>query len=444
MSTYAGPLYRVQRLADGVELEVPLLAPGGFVDAAAQDNFCRDTTCVITTLFDQTPNHNDLAVEGAGGNGGPDVGAVATALPVIAGGHRAYGVYFTGGVGYRDNRTKGVARGSAPEGMYMVGSGRAVNRRCCFDFGNAEVSSLDTGNGHMDAVNLSTRVRFTPAYGTGPWAKADLENGLFAGGNGSWPGNTGRPDTDFITAMLANDGMTRYTLKDGSAQAGALMTRYDGPLPELGGYRPMHKEGAIVLGTGGDNSNESVGGFFEGVMTAGYPPSQADDLVQANVVSVGYRTTDVGPVSQTPGSVISVANGDALTASGCHEIVPTRPAVAPPTEGPCQRWELDSARDRSTRLVLSGLDEDLTASNCMSADVRLIVGPQTGTACQRWVIAATGGGSFEVVQQDSGMVLTAGHCGYGGAAGLRLAQATNTACQRWRFRPDTSTVASQR
>jgi non-reducing end alpha-L-arabinofuranosidase len=30
-------------------------------------------------------------------------------------------------------------------------------------------------------------------------------------------------------------------------------------LPDTGGYTSMHQEGGIVLGTGGDNSNWSVG-----------------------------------------------------------------------------------------------------------------------------------------------------------------------------------------
>jgi non-reducing end alpha-L-arabinofuranosidase len=50
----------------------------------------------------------------------------------------------------------------------------------------------------------------------------------------------------------------------------------------------MHAEGAIVLGTGGDNSNGSVGSFFEGVMTAGYPSDATDNAVQANIVAAGY------------------------------------------------------------------------------------------------------------------------------------------------------------
>ena len=50
----------------------------------------------------------------------------------------------------------------------------------------------------------------------------------------------------------------------------------------------MRKEGAIVLGTGGDNSNGGQGNFFEGLMTAHYSSDAADDAVQANIVAAGY------------------------------------------------------------------------------------------------------------------------------------------------------------
>jgi hypothetical protein len=51
-------------------------------------------------------------------------------------------------------------------------------------------------------------------------------------------------------------------------------------------YKPMRKEGAIGLGTGGDNSNGAQGNWFEGVMTATYSSDAADEAVQANIVSV--------------------------------------------------------------------------------------------------------------------------------------------------------------
>ena len=58
-------------------------------------------------------------------------------------------------MGYRDNRTSGVAIRGKPEGMYMVSSGTHFNSGCCFDYGNAETSATDTGAGHMDALNVS-------------------------------------------------------------------------------------------------------------------------------------------------------------------------------------------------------------------------------------------------------------------------------------------------
>ena len=38
----------------------------------------------------------------------------------------------------------------------MVASGTHVGTGCCFDYGNARDSAADTGNGHMDAVELGT------------------------------------------------------------------------------------------------------------------------------------------------------------------------------------------------------------------------------------------------------------------------------------------------
>jgi hypothetical protein len=47
----------------------------------------------------------------------------------------------------------------------------------------------------------------------------------------------------------------------------------------------MHKEGAIILGIGGDNSKSGVGTFYEGVMTAGYPHDATENSVQANIAA---------------------------------------------------------------------------------------------------------------------------------------------------------------
>src|ERR1700689_4809978 len=261
--TYRGPLYQLTRASDGKTADIGVLETGGYAAAAAQNSFCAVTVCTITRIYDQSPDHNDLGVGPIGGNGGPDAAAIANALPVIVDGHHVYGVNVQAGVGYRNDVTRGVPVGSQPQDAYMVTSGLHVDDLCCFDFGNAETSGTDNGNGHMDAINFGTECWFAPCGGTGPWVQADMENGLFSGGNGSDPSNKGNSST-FVTAMLKNNGTPTYAIKDANAQSGGLTTEYSGPLPDIGGYTPMHQEGAVILGTGGDNSNESDGSFFEG------------------------------------------------------------------------------------------------------------------------------------------------------------------------------------
>jgi hypothetical protein len=286
---YGGPLYQVTRASDGARQDVGPLATGGYANARTQDDFCDGTTCAITKIYDQTSRHNDLVPGPAGTAGmGADRGADASELAVTAGGHKVYGVWVSPGVGYRyTGVASGVATNGQPEGVYMVASGTHVGANCCFDYGNAERTPADTGNGHMDAVSIATTCYFAPCTGSGPWVEADLENGMFQGGNGSNTANLGNNST-YVTAMLKNNGQTAYALKGGNAQSGALSTWWSGALPNRGGYAPMRQEGGIILGTGGDNSNWNMGTFFEGVMTAGYPTDAADDAVQANIVSVGY------------------------------------------------------------------------------------------------------------------------------------------------------------
>ena len=306
-SGYNGRLYQVKRALDNTTQDIGTLTAGGYANAAAQDSFCANTTCTITTIYDQTSKHNDLAIEGGGGAApNPDSGAVANALPITLNGTnglKVYGVKVTPGVGYRNNATSGVAKGGSPEGMYMVTSGTYVNSGCCFDYGNAEENSQDNGNGRMDAINFGTACVFAPCSGSGPWVEADMENGQFMG-NGSNLGD--QPiGSDFVTAMLKNNGQTTFALKGGNSQSGGLTTEYSGSLPTFkSGYTPMNLEGGIVLGTGGDNSNSSLGAFFEGAMTSGYPTDATEDAVQANIVSAGYSGNSGGDTIGPNGTTV--------------------------------------------------------------------------------------------------------------------------------------------
>jgi hypothetical protein len=306
-ANYNGNLYGVQRASDATTLTIGLLSTGGYANAPAQDAFCADTFCTITTIYDQTANHNDLTVEAAGGNGPADHASAADALPVIAGGLPVYGLSISAQMGYRNDTTKLVPTGASPQGLYMVTSGTHYNNACCFDYGNAEVSIDDTGNGHMTSVYFGTACSFL-CHGSGPWVEADLENGLFMSSSGGSQntGDTGDP-SPFVTAILKNNGLSQFALRQGNAQSGDLTTEYSGGEPTTApGYSPMQLEGAIVLGTGGDNSNGSVGSFFEGVVTAGYPADDVEDSVQSNIVSVQYGASTGISGSLTPGSEISL------------------------------------------------------------------------------------------------------------------------------------------
>jgi non-reducing end alpha-L-arabinofuranosidase len=288
-ANYNGPLYQVTRQSDGATHDIGLLSAGGYANAGDQDAFCNGSTCTVTKIYDQTGRGNHLTPGPSGTAGmGADRGADAGEIAVSAGGHKVYGIWISPGVGYRyTGVASGVATNGQPEGAYMVASGTHVGSSCCFDYGNAERTPSDTGNGHMDAVSIATTCYFAPCTGSGPWVEADMENGMFQGANGSNTANLGNSST-YVTAMLKNNGQNTYSIKGGNAQSGNLSTWWAGAEPNRGGYAPMQQEGGIILGTGGDNSNWNMGTFFEGVMTAGYPTDAADNAVQANIVSVGY------------------------------------------------------------------------------------------------------------------------------------------------------------
>jgi non-reducing end alpha-L-arabinofuranosidase len=312
-ASYSGPLYQLRRGFDGATLDISPVSAGGTANSDAQDVFCAQNNCTINKVYDQSPKHNDLTIEGGGGaNPNPDVAANANAAHVTVGGAKAYGLYVGPGVGYRDDTTNSIPTGGQAQGAYMVASGTHVNNGCCFDYGNAETNNDDNGNGHMEAVNLGTSCWASPCTGSGPWITGDLENGLYQGA-GSKPSNTGN-NSQFVTAMLKSNNQTTFEIEGGNSQSGGLTTWYNGSLPP-NGYKPMSLEGAIVLGTGGDNSNGSIGTFFEGVMTAGVPSDAADAAVQANIVAQGYSGNSGGS-PQASGGTVTLPGGQCVDVIG--------------------------------------------------------------------------------------------------------------------------------
>ena len=183
---------------------------------------------------------------------------------------------------------------------------------CLADYGNSENTALQpvhTGDyacGAMEAIYLGNAhwQGNTGAGKTGPWVGADLEAGMFYGGGNQTKVNpANKPLTsDFVSLHLK--GRTEgFALKGADAAQGVFQTMYDGPRPDHrsapnnchwhgvnGSYQPMRKQGAIILGTGGDNSNGAVGTFYEGLISTGVTSAATDAKVQANIVKVAYKT----------------------------------------------------------------------------------------------------------------------------------------------------------
>lgn len=284
-ATYDGPLYQVKK-GDGMVKDIHPIKPGGFANAAEQDMFCGVDACTISIIYDQSGWRNHLTKSPPGmAKRTPGNEANAKALPVTFSGNKVYGVRILPGVGYRNNSACGTAMGDNAETIYMVVAGDVYNDACCFDYGNMERNSADNGEGTMEAVYFGNCTIWNKGAGNGPWVMGDLENGLWAGNTPEHVENT--PITfKYITGMVKGDaaGRNHWTIKAGNAQDGPLPKKFDGPRPSSR-YNPMRKEGAIGLGTGGDNSNSAKGDWFEGLMTAHYSSDAADDAVQANIVS---------------------------------------------------------------------------------------------------------------------------------------------------------------
>ncbi|MCO6044045.1 lamin tail domain-containing protein [Aeoliella sp. ICT_H6.2] len=318
-ASYNGPLYQVMRQSDGETLDIgvvqpnasPVPDPGGYADAAAQDKFCADTVCWITKLYDQSGNENHLTQAPRGFFSGPAMGGfnnlpIADMAPVTIMGHKVYGIFIEPGMGLRWNDAKGTAVDDQAEGQYWVINGHHYNSGCCFDYGNGETDSRDDGDGTMETTYYGNAGAWYRGQPPGPWIMTDQENNLVGCVNpdprdkfcADLPSITWR----FVTAT-ADGEPHHWRTMGGDAQQGDLQVMFDGPRikNDRNSYDPMRKQGAVLLGNGGDNSNASQGTFYEAAMTAPgtFPSNEANQRIQANIVAAKY---DVAPVTIAPAS----------------------------------------------------------------------------------------------------------------------------------------------
>jgi hypothetical protein len=410
-ASYNGPLYQVLRLSDGQVMDIGVVPPtagsfsdaGGYADAAEQDAFCANTTCLITRLYDQSPMHNDLTVPPRGGFSGPAMGGfnnlpIADMAPVTLGGHKVYGVFIEPGMGLRNNDTRGIATDDQPEGMYWVINGQHFNGGCCFDYGNGETDSRDDGNGTMETAYFGTATAWYHGPPPGPWIMTDQENNLVGCVNAgstsklcvALPSVTHR----FVTAVAKGEPHHWASL-GGDAQQGALSTMFDGPRVDST-YDPMRKQGAIVLGNGGDNSNGSQGTFYEGVMTSGYPKDTTDNLVQANIVAAAYdvQRLRLAPASATtfPPGLQTFAPGSSqdATVTFTNTTGSTAADVELSISVPTRQWTsfIPGTTDTSKRFDSVAPGATVSATFTVTSGPAALNGDLVGTAA--WVNPATG------------------------------------------------------
>ena len=343
-ASYDGPLYQVVRQSDGKSKDIGVVQPagadaGGYADAVAQDAFCANTVCWITKIYDQSGKHNDLTQAPRGGFSGPALGGfnnvpVADMAPVTVMGQKVYGAFIEPGMGLRDDDPKGTAVDDQAEGQYWVINGRHFNSGCCFDYGNAEIDSRDDDNGTMETAYFGDAPYWFHGSAPGPWIMTDQENNLVGCVNADGSKQCNMPDIHwrFVTAMAKGEPH-HWTSMGGDAQRGELQVMFSGPRVNAT-YDPMRKQGAILLGNGGDNSNSSQGTFYEGAVTAAgtFPTDDTDQQVQANIVAAGYGAL---PLSVAPASQVAAPPGLQTFSPGSSQetmVMFTNTTRAPATE----------------------------------------------------------------------------------------------------------------
>jgi hypothetical protein len=299
---YTGPLYQV----DSGSGTLDVLSVDGYADAAAQDQFCAGG-CTISIIYDQSGRGNHLTPAPPGSaKATPANPANAGTLPVKINGRSAYGILFRPGQGYRAacNECKypevfpsGVPVGDDPETMYMLSSQHDLINGCCFDYGNAEVTCNNDGNGTMETAYLGLGVIWGSGSGEGPWAMADMENGLYPGWESGSDRNISTNTSlqhDFVNAVIVGDtadkngGKGRFAVYGGDATSPTIKEMYDGIRPEKPGYVPMNKQGSVILAIGGDNSNSGGGRFYEGAIALKAATAEVVSELHAAIAQAGY------------------------------------------------------------------------------------------------------------------------------------------------------------
>jgi hypothetical protein len=310
---YEGPLYQVRSKANTSNTKDVTMLSDGYADIKVQDDFCASGGCTVSKLFDQSPKGNHLVLTpnvcwlSNNGQFGPKCNASSGAVQhesdisknpkINVGGHPVYGLHTENGQGncYRVIKGNGTATGEDPEFMYAVMDVTQWTPWCCYDFGNAESTGQPDFYSSMEAIYFGNATMWGKGAGNGPWFSCDYELVISPGGTKvaeSIPAITSNLIKKYATFMLKGYKGDHIALKYADAQKPGLTTQWDGARArENASQAPvMHKQGSIILGSGGDGSFLGKGNFFEGAITAGVSEDKAvDEAIAASVYSAGYK-----------------------------------------------------------------------------------------------------------------------------------------------------------
>jgi non-reducing end alpha-L-arabinofuranosidase len=276
----------------------------------------------------------------------------------------------------------------------------------------------------MEAIYFGNIKVWGYGTGNGPWVMADMENGLYSGVNAGYNANDPTVNYRFTTAIIKG-GANLWAIRAGNAQSGGLSTYYSGPRPNVSGYNPMHKEGAIILGIGGDNSKGAAGTFYEGVMTSGYPSDATENSVQANITAAGYGASGGGGGQQNQ-EIVGSGSGRCIDVPNASTTNGTQVQLYDCWGGSNQRWTYTSGK----QLTVYG-------NKCLDANgqgtsngTAVIIWDCNGQANQQWNLNSNG--SISGVQ--SGLCLDAVGAGTGNGTKIQLYSCWGGSNQQWSLR----------
>jgi len=273
------------------------LTADGFADSAAQDAFCSGSVCTVSLIYDQSGNNNTLKTGTAGTTSGGtysntnDFESLATKKSLMVGGHKVYALYTNAREGYRtalNVTAKGVPIGNKDQGIYMLADGTHAGSQCCWDFGSVSPDPMKYVT--MNTIFFGTGF-WGKGAGNGPWMMGDFEGGVWAGGSDA-SATAGNPHSANPSLMvpfalgILHTPVGKYALRMANIDTATdLATAWDGAIPS---GKQWGNAGGIVLGLGGDNSNNSFGTFYEGAVVNGSPSNATDLLIMKNIQAAGY------------------------------------------------------------------------------------------------------------------------------------------------------------